>query len=316
MDKKHENTKAEKLNKTNPKASPDRNIERHGDAGFGYGMRPVKKAKTENEEKIIKLYPETTENDKHRKIEKKLKKERAKKQGIRAAIGLGLAFVLAIVLLFMTPLFNIKEIRFYGNEKVTKDAINEKVGYLIGKNLFGTSISEVEGEMRKIPQISEVGVKKATFPARLEIEIVESLPAGYVLCGKKTLIINSDLKIIDDAGVFDKELLPSISGVSVSEYELNSTLNIKSAEKKAVLSELLKSFEAVGLTESVKYLSIDDLTAITFNYDNRLDVVCGSPLQLDRKIKLFSESIQTSVFDENSIGTIDLSVPGKAEYKP
>ena len=53
MDKKHENTKAEKLNKTNPKASPDRNIERHGDAGFGYGMRPVKKAKTENEEKII-----------------------------------------------------------------------------------------------------------------------------------------------------------------------------------------------------------------------------------------------------------------------
>ncbi len=316
MDKKHENTKTEKLHKTNKTASPHREKERHGGASSRFGMRPIKKAAEKNKEKIIKLYPEMTETDKHRKIEKKRKNERVRKQRLKAIVGLGLALVMTIALLFMTPLFDIKEIRFNGNEKVTKDIINKEVGYLIGKNLFGTSISEVEEAMEKIPQISDVQVKKAVFPARIEIEIVESLPAGYVLCGKKTLIINSDLKIIDDAEVFDKEFLPSISGISVSDYELNEPLQIKSKEKKEILAELLKSFEASGLTEFVKYLSVDDLTAITFNYDNRLDVICGSPLQIDRKIKLFAESIKTSVFDENSIGTIDLSVPGKAEYKP
>lgn len=316
MDKKHENTKTEKLNKTNKKASPDREKQRHGGADSGYGMRPVKRAEERNKEKIIKLYPDLTETDRHRKIEKKRKNERVRKQRMKAVVGLGLALVMTIVLLFMTPLFDIREIRFSGNEKVTKDIINKEVGYLIGRNLFGTSTSEVEYAMEKIPQISDVEVTKAVFPARVEIEIVESLPAGYVLCGKRTLIVNSDLKIVDDAEVFDKEFLPSISGVSVSEYELNGTLQIKSKEKKEILSELLKSFEAAGLTEFVKYVSIDDLTSITFNYDNRLDVICGSSLQLDRKIKLFAESIKTSVFDENSIGTIDLSVPGKAEYKP
>ena len=70
------------------------------------------------------------------------------------------------------------------------------------------------------------------------------------------------------------------------------------------------------MTNLVKYVSIDDLTAIAFNYDNRLDVLCGSRLQIDRKIRMFAESLKTSEFDDNSIGTIDLSVPGIAEYNP
>ena len=149
MDKKHENTKTEKLNKTNKKASPDREKQRHGGADSGYGMRPVKRAEERNKEKIIKLYPDLTETDRHRKIEKKRKNERVRKQRMKAVVGLGLALVMTIVLLFMTPLFDIREIRFSGNEKVTKDIINKEVGYLIGRNLFGTSTSEVEDAMEK-----------------------------------------------------------------------------------------------------------------------------------------------------------------------
>lgn len=325
MDKKHKNVNSEKhdIRETNEplyRVSDDDEIVddmRHGGSS-GYGMRPVKKKQkmTKKRENIIRLYPEITEADKHRKIEKERKESRTKKQRFNMVITVVLVAVLVVALFFMTPIFNIREIRLSGNDTVSKEIINTQIGDFIGMNLFGTRVSDIEQRMSQIPQIGEVEVKKAVFPSRLELYITESRPAGYVLFGNTTLIIDSDLRIIDDASVFDREKLPSISGVSISEYEMNKVLKIKSNEKKAVLSELLKAFETTGMTNLVKYVSIDDLTAIAFNYDNRLDVLCGSRLQIDRKIRMFAESLKTSEFDDNSIGTIDLSVPGIAEYNP
>ncbi len=322
MDNKRKNTENGKVNISDKKASPYRGSDsavyervRHGNAG-SYGARPVKKAQEKKTENVIKLFPKSTEADKHRRIEKKRKAERVRKEQLKKISVFGIALLALIALIFMTPLFNIREIRLNGNDNVSKEIINTKVGDLVGANLFGTSASNVKERMSQIPQISNVEVKKAIFPARLELTITERRPAGYVLSGDDTLVLDSDLKIIGDASVFDCDHLPSISGISVSTYEMNKELEIKSSEKKEILKELLKAFEFVGITESVKYVSIDDITSITFNYDNRLDVICGSHLQLDRKIRMFAESIRTSTFDENSIGTIDLSVPGTAVYNP
>lgn len=323
MDNKRRSNENEKLNTSNKKTSPYRASNgaeptnaRHGNTK-GYGTRPVKstqpKKSTPN---IIKLEQKTTENDRNRNIEKKRKAERIKKESFMRLVTLGAVLAVTVAVLFMTPLFAICEIRLEGNDTVSKEIINTKVGDLIGANLFGTSVSDIKERMSQIPQIGDVEVKKAIFPSRLELTITESIPAGYVACGKDMLVINSDLRIIDDASVFDIDKLPSISGISVSEYELNQALKIKSKEKEEILKEILKAFEAVGTTEYVKYVSIDDITSITFNYDNRLDVICGSRLQMERKIRMFAESIQTSTFDEASIGTIDLSVPGTATYNP
>lgn len=318
MDKKRKNT--EKVNKGTTPASPYRNVDnanRHGNAEKRkYGTRPVIRPDGRDEKNVLKFTGTYTEADKNRNIEKERKRDRQRKQRIHAGIGIAIAVILAIILTFMTPIFNITEIRLNGNDTVSKEVINEHIGDLIGSNLFGTSISKIEQKMTALPQIREVKVKKAIFPARLEIEITESQPAAYVLIGNDTLIIDSDLRIIDDSSVFDTEKLPCISGVSVSGYELNSQLEIKSDEKEKALEVMLTSLESCGLIESVKYISIDDLTAITFNYDNRIDVVCGSQLQIDRKIRMFAESIRTSTFDENSIGSVDLSVPGTAVYNP
>ena len=322
MDNKRKNTENGKLNISDKKASPYRASDsgkydrvRHGNAG-NYGTRPVKNAQEKKRENVIKLFPKSTESDKHRRIEKKRKAERIRNEQLKKISVFAIAVIAVIALIFMTPLFNIREIRLNGNDTVSKEIINTQVGDLVGANLFGTSVSNVKERMSQIPQISDVEVKKAIFPARLEINITERRPAGYVLSGDDTLVLDSDLKIIDDASVFDCDHLPSISGISVSSYEVNKELEIKPDEKKEILKELLKAFESVGITELVKYVSIDDLTSITFNYDNRLNVICGSQLQLDRKIRMFAESIRTSTFDENSIGTIDLSVPGTAVYNP
>ncbi len=315
MDNKRKNNSQSKFHTDND-ASPYRDdTKRHGNATEkGYGTRPIKRDTPSERNRNIRLYPNVTETDKHRSIEKAKKRERLKKQQLRTLAGVAGAIVFAIVLMFMTPLFNIREIRLSGNDTVSKDVINAKIGNLIGANLFGTSVSGIEEKMTEIPQISDVDVKKAIFPTRLELAITESRPAAYVLSGNATLVIDSGLKIIDDASVFDYEKLPSISGISVSDYELNTQLEVDSDEKRDVLIEILSTLESCALIDMVKYISVDDLTSITFNYDNRIEVLCGSPLQMERKIRMFSESIRTSTFDEYSRGSVDISVPGKGYY--
>ena len=267
-----------------------------------YGMRKINHSsrnKRYNEREIaeeaMRLRRGISEAEKHRQMEKARKQERLKRQRIQALVGLVVALATAVVILFMTPLFNIREVRLTGNNTVHKEIINEKIGYVVGANLFSTSTSKIEKKMCEIPQVSAVEVRKHIFPTYLELFITESTPAAYLLAGANTIVIDSDLRVIDDADAFNKDKLPNISGISVTDYELNSTINVKTEEQKDVLSTLLKSLEGLGLIDDVTYISVDDLTSIKFNYNNRIEVHCGSQLELDRKVRMFSESIKTSV---------------------
>ena len=317
----NKNSGREKLHiNSRTNVSQEKNV-RHFSAVTGsgaYGGRKVSKAtgNAVNNENDFRTRPQITEADKRRKIEKTRKNERLHQQRMHALVGLILAVILAIVLVFMTPIFSIREIRLNGNYTVPKEIITTKIGNMIGANLFGTSALKIEKKMLEIPQISEVKVSKHILPPYLELNITENKPAAYLLCGNITLIVNSELKVIDDAGIFNKEMLPSISGISVSEYQLNSMLDVKSDEKKDVLIQLLKALEDTGLINKTSYISVDDLTSIKFNYDNRIEVLCGSQLQLERKVRMFTESLKTSNITENSMGTFDFSVPGQAVYTP
>lgn len=316
MDKKHKNTKTEKLNIQDEEALQYRDEEYSNASRSNFGTRPIKRPSENSRPKIIKLFPNLTETDKHRKIEKTRKSKRVRKQRIKEILLITVFLVLTVVLICMTPLFNIKSIHLNGNDVVSKEIINAKIGDLLEKNLFSVSVSDIEKKLLEIPQIREVEVKRAIFPTRLKVEIKESIPVAYLRSGKTILVVDSNLRIVDDAGVFEYEALPSISGVSVSEYKPNEILNVKSEEKSTTLTKMLQTLETTGLVQDVNNLNIEDLSAITFRYANRIDVECGSSLQIERKIRMFAECIRTSEFDENSRGTVDLSVPGKAEYTP
>lgn len=323
--KKSENTILEKETASHArtvKNTGDVRKDVHKNINISYGGRKINQAAISKKhrdrdiaEEARRLRQGMSEAEKRRSIEKKRKAERLKRQRLQALISLCVALVFMIVILFMTPIFNIKEVRLSGNNTVHKEVINQQIGYVVGANLFATSSTKIEKKMCEIPQVSEVEVKKHVFPAYIELFITESIPAAYLLAGATTIVVDSDLTVIDDADIFNKDKLPSISGISVSGYQLNSELEIKNSEQEEVLKTLLQSLEVLGLISKVTYISVDDLTNITFNYDNRIEVHCGSPLDLDRKIRMFSESIKTSVIKDNSMGVFDISVPGKASYE-
>lgn len=278
-----------------------------------YGMRKVNNIKNVIRPTVRPVITRATEK---RRIEKNNKKLVLKKERIRAACALAAAAVFAVILVFMTPVFNIKEIRVEGNSIVEMNVIKQKIGDLIGTNLFSLRKGLIEKRLLEISQISSVKIRKNVIPPSLTVTIDESKPAAYMLSGSNFIVVDSELKIIDDSGHYNTDDLPSVSGISVSSYQLNQALTADSTEKSDVLKNLLSALDKSGLIEKVTFISIDDLTDIKFNYDNRLEVLCGSQLELDRKIRMFREAIGSETISSNSIGTIDLSVPGQAVYTP
>lgn len=257
-----------------------------------------------------------TEADRRRRMEETRKKYRRRVQRMRVAAVLFITAAAMIILVFMTPVFNIDRITLSGNNIVTKDMIEEKVGYLIGRNLFSTSSGRIRDIMLEIPQIDDVRVSKKLFPPSIELSISECTPAAYMLSSNKVVVIDSDMKVIDDSGAFSTDTIPSVSGISIPSYEVNKQVSSDSAEKDEILKTMLRSFEATGLLDKITYISLDDLTEIKFNYDNRLECTCGSQLELDRKIRMFAETINSSSIEGNVTGTMDLGTPGQAVLQP
>ena len=79
---------------------------------------------------------------------------------------------------------------------------------------------------------------------------------------------------------------------------------------------VLTNGKKTDIIKGVTVISFEDVTNITFNYENRLDVICGTYIDFRRKLSLFKEAINSNKLTENSKGTINLSTTGKAIYTP
>lgn len=264
----------------------------------------------------VSVEEELQDAENRRRIERKRKQERQRRRQLRAAAAIVAALTVMIILIFMTPIFNVKQIKVLGNNYVEIGTIQSKIGDVVGQNLFSTRKSAIESKMLDIPQIEAAEVKKFYFPPSMVITVKEAVPAAYMLSGNTIIVVSTDLKIIDDSQTFNIDTLPSISGISVSSYELSKQLNSDSPEKEDILRTLLQALDNTGILQKTTYISVDDITSIKFNYDNRIEVLCGSQLELERKIRMFAEAMVSQTMQGDSLGTMDLSVPGRAVYTP
>lgn len=242
--------------------------------------------------------------------------KRLSRQRIKAAVILVLAIVLVIILMFMTPIFNIKSIKVSGNKTVVIDEIKSKLSDLADENLFKVSSGNIRKRLKDIAYIDDVAVSRGLFPVSLNIVITECNPAAYIKLGDKNLILNSQLKILRDDNTLPTDSIPQIYGIEINDYRVGKNLESPEGDKTEILQTMLRISEELGLLSSLNYIDLNELTGIKMLYDDRLEVICGTQVELERKIRMFKETVSNNYLNENSRGTIDLSVTGKAVYTP
>ncbi|MCX7714818.1 MAG: FtsQ-type POTRA domain-containing protein [Clostridia bacterium] len=218
-------------------------------------------------------------------------------------------------LMFLTPLFNVKGISVYGNNKVQSDLIISQSGIELGENLFKVNIRQVKKNLSSIAYLNDFQIKRMLYPPSVRITVTECTVSAYAKVNSSYIAIDKNCKVLEElsepaAGV------PEIVGLSLQKYSIGSKLEIDESDKFDIILLCIDEMTNRGLIQRVNRISVENTTDIFFRYDDRLNVLCGSVLDLDKKLRLFDEIIRGNRLTDNSRGTVDLSVSGKAVYTP
>lgn len=113
-------------------------------------------------------------------------------------VFLGICVILAIVAAMMSPLFNIKLINVYGNEKITVDEIISLSQININENTYRTSMTKAKKKILENPYIEDVKIKRV-LPDKVNIEITERKPSFMIEYGSGYVYINNQGYILEVA---------------------------------------------------------------------------------------------------------------------
>lgn len=246
----------------------------------------------------------------------KRRQKRIREQKIRRYTFFSvLALIAVLAVMFFTPLFNIRAVEIIGNQKLTVEEISAQVGDLTGRNLFGTRKRTLRRNLFEMAYISDVSVKKKPFPPTVVLEISECVPAVQIDRTDSYAVIDINGKVLEISAE-KLEGVPVAEGITVTSASEGMPIAFKDEETQKIIMQCIGYMEKANIINDITVMSFEDMTNITFNYQSRLDAICGTHIDFRRKLALFNEAVNSNKLTQNSRGTINLSTTGKAIYTP
>ena len=223
--------------------------------------------------------------------------------------------ILLSIILFFTPLFNIRNVNILGNSRVNAAQIKQVMGSVEGENLFRLNTKRMITNAKTIPYVDDVVIKKKMFSVAVDVNVSECVPIGCIENNDKYIVVDKNFKVLEflDAPM---ENAMQITGVSVVAATEGAVITTDDSENLEVMTQVCTELMNQGIFADIGTISFQDIYNISFNYQNRLDVVCGSVVDFSKKIGMFKKAVSSSKLNENSRGTIDISKSGQATYKP
>ncbi len=256
------------------------------------------------------VYSDSEFRERHIERRKKRQRQIARARAVTCFI---IVCILVFIILFMTPLFNIRRINVTGNNIISLEDINIYVGDLAGRNLFKTELYDVEERLSQLAYIKEVDISKNYFKTALNINITERIPCAYLGLSGKYVLFDNECIVLEEA-TEKPQGIPLVIGISDSD---DSNIQLLMGEERVdIMLDCIDVMQELGILERVNNINLSDLSAIKFKYEDRLDVLCGSSVDLEKKLRLFEASVNNNNLASNAKGTMDLSVTGNARYKP
>ena len=224
---------------------------------------------------------------------KKKRKKRAK------VVFFGLLFVLMIItlaILSMTVFFNAETILVEGNTRYTAEQLLEKGGLTVGQNLFRLDKFEVIDQMKTLPYVKEVTIKRK-LPNTLTVSVTENQPVVWIQSGAEAALLNEEYRVL--------ELVPIPAEVPAEEPSEPSVL-----ETVPQLTQVTP--DAVTVGEAVTFGETDYVGFLKRLYDGFLGQTDLSWAQVT-EVQFFARYDIKVIYGKNV--TIDFGALDQAETK-
>ncbi len=236
-----------------------------------------------------------------------------------------------VVLLALSPLFNIKAIVVEGNMHHTKEELAGSTGIVIGlngfrqfENDFGSilSLRYKDAEKRILENHSYIKDVKVRFllPDKVKVIVSEREPFAVVHSGDINLLIDEEGYVLE-ASEETWAGYPVITGLEFSGFRPGQALEpanrdrIKKAKHVLETLEYLDKNSSFKITERLDYIDVAQLKNICIKFDSRILIKLGDLQDMEYKVTFMKEILQNKLGPHEK-GTLDFTTGENPEFIP
>jgi len=218
------------------------------------------------------------------------RKRRNKNKGCGSFIIAFLLLIAVMVAVRFIPVFNITDIKVSGITVLKASKVIETSGIVEGENLFRTSTGKAKKELKKMPYVKGVKIKRI-IPSGIEIIIDEEKAAAYMPYGKEFVCINADGKVL---GV-SKEApigVMHMPNIKIKACEVGKTVEYENQNYFDIQKKCIVLLSESGLLEKTAILDISNSSSLKLTVDNGMIAQIGGMAELDYKFKMICKVIE------------------------
>ena len=212
------------------------------------------------------------------------RKRRNKNKGCGSFIIAFLLLIAVMVTVRFIPVFNITDIKVTGITVLKTEKVIETSGIKKGKNLFRTSTGKAKKELKKMPYVKSVKIKRI-LPSKIEIIIGEEKAAAYMPNGKEFVSINADGKVLGVSKEAPKGVM-HMPNLKIEESLVGKTIKYKNQNYFDIQRRCIAALTESKLLEKTAILDISNSSSIKLTVDNGMVAQLGTMAELDYKLKM------------------------------
>ena len=277
-----------------------------------------------NQKKKKSLPKEKSEGKHSKDIEKRKKHASSKKEKPKKIRKTNKVFITIISILTMsiailimalvTPTFNIKEIRVFGNDKVTTANIINLSGLKIGQNIFRNNKNKIKKAISENTYVDDVQIKRV-LPGTIDLTITERKPMYQVKLISSYIIIDKKGNILENSE--NKENAILIEGIQTPEEELINgkklrDVDIEKLVKTSNIKEKLGEIEGLDLSD-VKINIKNEKDFIIYLKSENKKIYIGDDSNLSNKLLYIKKILEN---EKDNSGTIFINGDLNSGFKP
>lgn len=277
---------------------------------------------SDNDEIIVEI-KKPEKNKKIKKKRKKVKKvstikearkktSKFRKVFLKVSLLLIVLFI-ALIILAMSEIFNIKEISVSGVDKLSENEIISFSQIQIEQNIFKTNLGKAKKLILKNPYVKDVSIKRK-LPGKIEINVNEKKAKYIIQFAESYIYLDGQGYILEISK--EKPELPILLGIltDLSDFEIGSRLEIDDLKKINTLNQIVETARNYEVLSYITKIDITDINNFILYLDNEgKTAYIGDASNLNIRMLWLKEIIAKNAGKSGKI-FIDMDLNNKKPY--
>ncbi len=227
-------------------------------------------------------------------------------------VGIACICVLLLLAFFLSPIFNVSDIRVVGVDKIPAESAIEASGVVKGASIFKVSPKKSEERLTSMAYVDTVKVRRI-LPDTVEISIRESREVAYIYFIGNYVGVDANGKILEIKQSEEEVSLPVIVGTNVTEFGIGNKIKIDDATKEKTVFDIIKQLDTAQIRTSIKTIDVFDLNDIRFFTVSEATVNMGGMDDIMYKVAFLKKILEDN--GDNRGAVIDMTNTDKVTVR-